>query len=130
MPFVAAAGVAGMLGLQQEQGLFNGQQQMLGQGHQLGSGGYSEQAYAQIQQHQELQRLKALAERNAAKIIPTPKTETTMANEKELLPDISIVRVLKWAVVLFIAMGLGKRVWDTFGHKIAAKIESQLKDIL
>lgn len=66
----------------------------------------------------------------ADKYEPLPKQETTVANEKEILPDISITRVLKWGVVLLIAMFLGKRVWENFGGKITERIEHALKEVL
>lgn len=64
-------------------------------------------------------------------VFRSPDTEeTTVSTDKEILPDISIVRVLKWGVVLLIAMFLGKRVWETFGHKIAERVEGALKELV
>lgn len=44
----------------------------------------------------------------------------------EILPDISLSRVFKWAIVLLIALGLGKKVWATFGPKIEAQLHKAL----
>lgn len=61
---------------------------------------------------------------------PTPKQETTVANEKEILPDISLTRVLKWGVVLIIAMALGKKVWATVGKQVTERLEGAVKELL
>lgn len=52
-----------------------------------------------------------------------------MSNSNDILPDISITRVLKWAFVLLIAMGLGKKVWALFGEKITAQMHKALGDL-
>lgn len=50
-------------------------------------------------------------------------------NENEVLPDISLTRVFKWALVLLIAMGLGRRVWDMFGDKLTANLHKALSGV-
>lgn len=53
--------------------------------------------------------------------------ETEMPNPTdEVLPDISLTRVFKWALVLLVAMGLGKRVWEMFGDKVTANLHKAL----
>lgn len=47
-------------------------------------------------------------------------------NCDEVLPDISLTRVFKWAIVLVIAMALGRRVWEMFGPKITAQLDKTL----
>jgi hypothetical protein len=58
--------------------------------------------------------------------IKLPKETDTVTNDKDVLPDISLTRVLKWAIVLIVAMGLGKRVWDMFGNKISSQLQNAL----
>lgn len=48
------------------------------------------------------------------------------STEKDVIPDISVTRVLKWAVVLLIAMALGKKVWGLFGDKISKQLSQAL----
>lgn len=63
-------------------------------------------------------------DRSPAKIIQTSGSKKV--DNKELLPDISLARVIKWGIVLLIAMGLGKKVWAMFGDKLTAKLHTAL----
>lgn len=63
---------------------------------------------------------------NLERKFESPKQKETTMKDDGLLPDISLARVFKWAIVLLIAMGLGQKVWSTFG----AKIEKQLHKAL
>ena len=47
----------------------------------------------------------------------------------EILPDISLTRVFKWALVLIVAMSLGKKVWAMFGEKIEKNLHSALEKL-
>lgn len=49
-----------------------------------------------------------------------------MANDNDIIPDISLSRVFKWAVVLIVVMFLGKRVWDMFGDKVTQQLHKAL----
>lgn len=49
-----------------------------------------------------------------------------MAIDNEAIPDVSLTRVLKWAVVLVVAMGLGKKFWEMFGQKITSNLHRSL----
>ena len=52
--------------------------------------------------------------------------ETDMTDKCDAIPDISLTRVFKWAVVLLIAMALGRRVWDMFGDRLTAQMQKAL----
>ena len=47
----------------------------------------------------------------------------------EILPDISLTRVFKWAIVLVVGMALGKRVWSMFGEKITNNLNKALEHV-
>lgn len=57
--------------------------------------------------------------------ISHPTKEETKV-DKEILPDISLTRALKWAIVLMIALSLGQRVWKQLGPKIEAQLHKAL----
>jgi len=46
--------------------------------------------------------------------------------DKDVLPDISLTRALKWAVVALIALALGERVWRQFGGTLVANLEKTI----
>jgi hypothetical protein len=51
-------------------------------------------------------------------------------NTNELVPDISVTRVIKWAIVLLIAMALGRKVWNQFGEKITNGMNKALDGVI
>lgn len=55
--------------------------------------------------------------------------EPEVSAPNEVLPDISLTRVLKWAVVLLIALALGKKVWNQFGEKITNQVNKALDNV-
>lgn len=58
---------------------------------------------------------------------PTHQEKTNVANNTdEAIPDVSLTRVLKWAIVLMIAMALGERFWKQFGPRIADNLHKVL----
>lgn len=63
------------------------------------------------------------------KIDDYKQPKETTVNEKELLPDISLTRVLKWAVVLLVAMALGSKVWEKFGAKVTAQLHKAIEAV-
>lgn len=96
------------------------------------SNAYSKAAYAsQLAQYQQAS-LNRFSERSydpvfAQKAAPAaPTKEPDVATNDSLIPDISLARVLKWAVVLLIAMALGRKVWDQFGDKITKQMHKAL----
>jgi len=46
--------------------------------------------------------------------------------DKDVLPDISLTRALKWAVVALIALALGERVWRQFGGQLVKNLEKTI----
>jgi hypothetical protein len=89
-------------------------QQMLGQG------------YGGVPASQSQQYANDLPKPIPVAVVTPPRylKETTVKDE--ILPDISLTRVFKWAVVLLIAMGLGRKVWAMFGTKIEKQLHKAL----
>jgi hypothetical protein len=79
----------------------------------LQNAGYSQQAYADAQQQIDLQKLKMQATMAAPKSNTTK--ETKVEGERELLPDVSLTRVFKWALIVLVAIALGEKIWSKLG---------------
>jgi hypothetical protein len=60
-------------------------------------------------------------------VCPEPKlSQEEKKVSEQMIPDVSLSRVFKWAIVLVIAMALGRRVWDMFGDKITKGFDTAL----
>jgi len=70
---------------------------------------------------------QALRGRVQVEVRVPPKLEEVKVTS-ETIPDVSLTRVLKWAIVLVVAMGLGKKVWSMFGDKITAQVHKAIGD--
>lgn len=127
------------------------QAQMQGYGQQMAqlqnayAGMYSAEAElvrAREKQQIEIEKMKALAKAYQDEMVKPggiivtdgpPQNgkfitkEVEVMGEKEVLPDINLVRVLKWGVVLLVALALGKKVWNTFGSKITEKLHKEME---
>lgn len=53
--------------------------------------------------------------------------EEIVSNSNDILPDISLTRVFKWAIVLLVAMALGHKIWNQFGDKITKQMHKALE---
>ena len=68
--------------------------------------------------------MKSVADKWDDQILKHVMEQTNVSND--VIPDVSLSRVFKWAVVLVIAMALGERVWKMFGPKISAQINKAI----
>lgn len=107
----------------------NGGQARMGIGVPGAAWGSQEQMGAQQAAYQQqLMGQQAAALQNEAlrgnALIDKLKRKRKMDNEA--IPDVSLVRVAKWVIVLFLAMALGNRFWALFGDKIVGKVHQAL----
>lgn len=64
-----------------------------------------------------------------AGVTPEEYTRQKMNNmgcDNEVIPDISLTRVFKWAIVILIALALGERIWKIFGPKLTEQMHKAL----
>lgn len=64
---------------------------------------------------------------SASTFVPS-KPDKELEVNSETIPDVSITRVFKWALVLLVAMALGKKVWGLFGDKLTAQLHKAIGD--
>ena len=85
-------------------------------------------AYGPQQQMSGLQQMGQRQQWTSGSGIYIPINQPTKEEpmKDELLPDISITRAIKWAIVLLIALSLGQKVWDKLGPKISAQLHKAL----
>jgi hypothetical protein len=62
-------------------------------------------------------------------ILKSQKEIEVTTEGKDTVPDVSLTRVFKWAVVLIVAMFLGKKVWELFGDKVTKQLSKALGDV-
>jgi len=65
---------------------------------------------------------------NPQTVSKTQESKVANESEKEIIPDISLARVGKWAVVLIVLMALGNRFWTMFGPKVQQQLHKALGD--
>jgi hypothetical protein len=46
------------------------------------------------------------------------QTKETKVEEKEILPDVSLTRVFKWALIVLVAVALGEKIWSKLGPQL------------
>ena len=78
-----------------------------------------------VQQVADYEMIKRLQQAQTGQL-KVAKVEEVKVADIQTIPDVSLTRVLKWAVVLLVAMGLGKRVWALFGDKITAQVHKAI----